>query len=68
MCKGRAIALREVLFYTAMILTFYDMVPPEGEKWEEPELRKHAFSKHATKPIKVWIKKRTISGQVDGIE
>ncbi|KHO02108.1 cytochrome P450 [Metarhizium album ARSEF 1941] len=60
MCKGRAIALREMLFYTAMIVSFYDMVPPEGQRWEEPGLSKRAVTKHPTKPIKVWIKRRDV--------
>ncbi|EFY92536.1 cytochrome P450 [Metarhizium acridum CQMa 102] len=61
MCKGRAIALREMLFYAAMVLSFYDMVPPEGKSWEEPELSKRAVTKHPVKPIKVWIKRRDVN-------
>jgi hypothetical protein len=68
MCKGRALALREMLFYTAMILSHYDIVPPEGKHWEEQELRKRAVTKHPTKPIKVWIKRRNINEQVDNDE
>ncbi|TWU75881.1 hypothetical protein ED733_005692 [Metarhizium rileyi] len=58
MCKGRAIALREILLYAAMILSFYDIVPPGGGPWEEPELSKRAVTRHPSKPIKVWIKRR----------
>lgn len=63
MCKGRAIALREMLLYSAMILSFYDMSPPDGQSWEEPELCKRAATKHSKNPIMVWIKRRDLSAQ-----
>ncbi|OAQ66128.2 cytochrome P450 [Pochonia chlamydosporia 170] len=66
MCKGRAVALREMLYFTGMILSFYDLVPPEGTSWEEPKLSKRAVTKQPAKPIKVWIRRRTIHTQSAG--
>lgn len=58
MCKGRAFALREMLLYTAIIITFYDMVAPEGEGWKQPQTYKPVATRHPTKPLKVWVKRR----------
>lgn len=61
MCKGRQFALREILLYTAAIITFYDMQPPKGGSWGEPQTRKLVANRHPKKPLKVWVKRR---GQV----
>lgn len=61
MCKGRQFALREILLYTAAIVTFYDMQAPKGGSWSEPQTRKLVANRHPKKPLKVWIKRR---GQV----
>ncbi|KAG5980790.1 hypothetical protein E4U55_003661 [Claviceps digitariae] len=58
MCKGRAFAMRELLLYSSFIISFYDIVPPEGQGWEEPTTCKRAASRHPVKPVRVWIKKR----------
>lgn len=57
MCKGRAFALREMLIYTAVIVTFYD-IEPAGGRWAVPKLEPRAASKHSITPIRGWIKKR----------
>ncbi|KAK2606251.1 hypothetical protein QQS21_003299 [Conoideocrella luteorostrata] len=64
MCKGRAFALREMLLYVSMIISYYDMVPPEGAGWDEPATCKRAASRYPTKPIKVWIKRRDITSEL----
>lgn len=61
MCKGRAYALRELLVYVASILSFYDIIPPEGESWGEPKTTKRVGTRHAAGPVKVWIKKRQLA-------
>ncbi|KAG6019948.1 hypothetical protein E4U41_003026 [Claviceps citrina] len=58
MCKGRAFAMRELLLYASFIISFYDMIPPEGQTWEEPVTCKRAASRHPAKPVRVWIKRR----------
>ncbi|KAM4057864.1 cytochrome p450 [Hirsutella rhossiliensis] len=58
MCKGRTFALREMLLYSAIIITFYDMQPPKGQSWEAPKTYKPMATRHPKTPIKVWIKRR----------
>lgn len=63
MCKGRQFALREMLLYVAVIITFYDMQPPKGGSWGEPQTKKVVVSRHPTKPLKVWIKRRELPAE-----
>ncbi|RFU78993.1 cytochrome p450 [Trichoderma arundinaceum] len=63
MCKGRQFALREMLLYTAAIITFYDMQPPKGSSWSVPQTRQLVANKHPKKPFKVWIKRRELPAQ-----
>lgn len=63
MCKGRQFALREMLLYTAAIITFYDMQPPKGGPWPVPRTRKLVANKHPKKPLKVWIKRRKLPAE-----
>ncbi|PHH89960.1 hypothetical protein CDD83_4850 [Cordyceps sp. RAO-2017] len=59
MCKGRAFALREMLLYSAIIISFYDMQPPSGQSWEHaPKTYKTVATRHPKAPIKVWIRRR----------
>lgn len=61
MCKGRAFALREMLLYSSTIISLYDMMPPEGGSWGEPETYKRAATRYPKNPIKVWIRRRDIN-------
>lgn len=63
MCKGRAFAMREMLLYASFIISFYDMIPPEGGSWEDPGTRKRAVTRHPTRPVKVWIRRRNITSE-----
>ncbi|KAL7787438.1 cytochrome P450 [Trichoderma ceciliae] len=63
MCKGRQFALREMLQFTAAIITFYNMQPPNGGSWSVPQTRKLVANKHPKKPFKVWIKRRELPVQ-----
>lgn len=60
MCKGRAFALRELLMYTAVILTMYEIRPPEGEQWTVPGTVNQAATKHPNQKVRVWIKRRQL--------
>ncbi|KAJ6441127.1 Actin cytoskeleton-regulatory complex protein end3 [Purpureocillium lavendulum] len=61
LCKGRAFALREIMLYSAIIVSFYDMEPPHGQGWELPKTYKLTATRHPKTPVKVWIKRRTHS-------
>ncbi|KOS17726.1 25-hydroxycholesterol 7-alpha-hydroxylase [Escovopsis weberi] len=60
MCKGRSYAVREILLYVAVILSFYDIVPIKGGPWPKPKLNRNAGACHPAKPLRVWIKKRKL--------
>jgi hypothetical protein len=52
-----------MLLYTAAIITFFDMQPPKGGSWSEPQTRKLVANKHPKKPIKVWIRRRQLPAE-----
>ncbi|RDA87568.1 hypothetical protein CP532_3974 [Ophiocordyceps camponoti-leonardi (nom. inval.)] len=54
MCKGRAFALRELMLYAAVIVSLYDMRPPDGEEWPSPETYKLVATRHSKTPIRLW--------------
>lgn len=60
MCKGRNFAVRELIMFTAVILTMYDIRPPEGKKLEVPGTVKQAASKVPNKKTPVWVKRRNL--------
>lgn len=68
MCKGRQFALREILLYTAAVITFYDMQAPKGGSWSEPQTRKLVANRHPKKSLKVWIKRRGQLARDEGKE
>lgn len=61
MCKGRHFALREMLLYVAVIITFYDIQSPKGEPWKVPQTVKPLATRLPKKPLRVWIKRRELS-------
>lgn len=60
MCKGRAFAMRELLVFTAVIATMYDIQPVGGGPWKTLKMRKQAATKHPRKKCRVWIKRREL--------
>ncbi|RDA93062.1 hypothetical protein CP533_0681 [Ophiocordyceps camponoti-saundersi (nom. inval.)] len=58
MCKGRAFALRELMLYAAVIVSLYDMRPPDGEEWPAPETYKLVATRHSKTPIRLWVSRR----------
>lgn len=60
MCKGQALAMREMLLYTAVIVSLYDMQPPRGQSWEAPRTVRRAATRRPAAPIKVWISRREL--------
>lgn len=63
MCKGKEFAMREVLLYTAVILSLYEIGPAGGIHWEVPQTTKPATTKHPRTPIRVWIKRRELPSE-----
>lgn len=63
MCKGRAFALREMLIYTSVLISLYDVEPVGGGRWPTPKTVKAAASKHPAKPVRVWIKRREVAAE-----
>ena len=60
MSEGKGFALRELLMYTAAILTMYEIRPPEGKQWTIPGTRRQGVTKHPKKAVRVWIKRREL--------
>lgn len=61
MCKGRQFAVKEILIFTATILTTYDMQPVGGGPWKLPKQSNGAGTKHPASSTRVWIKARAMS-------
>lgn len=58
MCKGRNFAVRELMMFTAVILTMYDIRAPEGKTMDVPGTVKQAASKVPNKKTPVWVRRR----------
>lgn len=61
MCKGRAFAVREMMMYSAVILSMYDIQPPEGQSWTVPKMETRSATRHPLQPLRVWMKRREIA-------
>lgn len=64
MYEGREFVRREILMYAALILTMYEMRPPEGKQWTIPRTRRQASMKHPNKKVRLWIRRTELP--VDG--
>ncbi len=60
MCKGRSFALKEILLFTAVIITFYDMEAVGGGPWKMPKQVRAAGTKKPKGDARVWIKRRKV--------
>ena len=60
-CKGKEVAQREMLAYTAVILSLYDITSPKGKPWKKTKLRKSSGTRYPKRPLRVWIKRRELS-------
>lgn len=60
MCKGRNFAIRELIMFTAAILTMYDIRAPEGQELKVPGTIKQAAAKVPKTKTPVWIKRREL--------
>lgn len=68
MCKGRAFAVREMMFYSAVILSLYDIQAPEGEGWKVPKTETRAATRHPLQPLRVWVKRRDLQTEDESNE
>lgn len=60
MCKGKNFAVRELIMFTAVILTMWDIRAPEGEELKVPGTVKQAASKVPDQKTMVWVKRRKL--------
>lgn len=60
MCKGRAFAVRELLVFTAAIISLYDIEPAPGNSWDKVKTYSAPGTKHPLKPVKAWIRRRQV--------
>ncbi|KAJ0109701.1 hypothetical protein J7T55_014263 [Diaporthe amygdali] len=58
MCKGRQFAIKEILVFSAAILSIYDMEPVGGGPWKLPKQGNGVGTKRPTSSTRVWIKAR----------
>ena len=61
MCKGRAFAAKEILLFTAAVITFWDIEPAGGGPWKMPRPYKATGANGAKDDVRVWIRRREIS-------
>lgn len=61
MCKGRQFAIKEILVFTAAILSTYDIEPVGGGPWKLPKQSTGAGTKRPASSTRVWIKAREAS-------
>lgn len=61
MCKGRGFANREMVMFTSILISLYDIKPPEGKGWKIPKTDKKVGTRYPRSPIKVWIKRRDLA-------
>lgn len=64
MCKGRAFAARELMVFTAAILSLYDIQPPTGHKWGNQKPVKATSTKRPSRPVKAWVRRREVREEV----
>lgn len=58
MCKGRTLAFREMMLYPAILISMYDILPPNNKPWGMPDTTLRAGTRNPSKPIHAWIKRR----------
>lgn len=57
--------MRVVLVHAAVLLTMYEIQPPQGKKWEvAPRTTRRAAARHPANKVLAWIKRRPLP--VDG--
>jgi hypothetical protein len=60
MCKGRQLALQEVMLFTAAIVALWDISPAKGAPWEMPKKRRATGVYSPATDSRVWVKPRKL--------
>jgi len=58
MCKGRQYAAKELLLFTAVIITFWDIEAAGGGPWKMPRSLRAAGTNGVKEDVRVWMKRR----------
>ncbi|KAI5458601.1 cytochrome P450 [Mariannaea sp. PMI_226] len=58
------ITMRNVLLFTSVIISLYDVQPPDGGEWSLPWISKGPVSSSLVRPLRVWISRRVTSENV----
>lgn len=59
--KPEPLQLREVLLYTATLISLYDVEPPKGQHWKIPGTTRSGAGQRPSRPVKVWIRRRNLA-------
>jgi hypothetical protein len=59
MCKGRQLALQEVMLFTACIVAMWDIQPAKGGPWVMPSRKRATGVYSASSDTRVRVKRRT---------
>ena len=63
MCKGRHFALREVMAFTAAIISCWDIEPADGAEWKLPSYVKTTATYGTDERYRVWLSRRSESAE-----
>ncbi|KAK0384526.1 hypothetical protein NLU13_8612 [Sarocladium strictum] len=63
---GHNLTEREVMLFTAAILSMYDIQPAAGLRWESQKLFKTTSTKHPSRSVKAWIRRREVRQETAG--
>lgn len=61
MCKGRAFAFKEIMLFSAAIISLWDMVPAGGGPWKMPRPSKATGVYSTYDDTRVWLKRRRVA-------
>jgi hypothetical protein len=60
MCKGRAFAFKEIMLFSAAIISMWEIDPVDGGEWKMPRHRKATAVYGTSDSTRVWIKQRKL--------
>ena len=60
MCKGRAFAFKEIMLFSAAIISMWEIDPVGGGEWKMPKQIKATAVYRTTDSTRVWIKQRKL--------
>jgi hypothetical protein len=60
MCKGRAFAFKEIMLFSAAIISMWEIDSVDGGEWKMPRHRKATAVYNTDDSTRVWIKQRKL--------